>query len=111
MRLPADNIPPTTVIENRYEIRQPDAVANVRPVAPNAAARQRYLPKRKQQGQGGYGQEQGEEAGERRSGEERRQQGRREAEAPVILDTRTDLDRRTDARRADDVGSKIDEYV
>ncbi len=111
MRLPADNIPPTTVIENRYEIRQPDAVAPVRPTAPNAAARQTYLPKRQQPKRGGAEQQAGEEAEERRSGEDRRQEGRREADETIILDTRTSLDRRTRTRRADDVGNKIDEYV
>lgn len=111
MRFPTNNLPPAPVVENRYEIRQPDAVAPTRAVAPQAGARQRYLPQRKQSGQGAAGQQQGEVSEERRSGDERRQQGRREAEETVILDTRTGMDRRAKARRTDDSGNNIDEYA
>lgn len=111
MRFPTNNLPPAPLVENRYEIRQPDAVAPARAVAPQAAARQRYLPKRQQSGQSGTGQQQGEVSEDRRSGDDRRQQGRREAEETVILDTRTGLDRRVQARRDSDTGSNIDEYA
>lgn len=111
MRFPTNNLPPAPLVENRYELRQPDAVAPARAVAPQAGSRQRYLPQRKQTGQDGADQQQGEGSEERRSGDDRRQQGRREAEENVILDTRTGLDRRIKPRRASDTGNKIDEYA
>lgn len=114
MRLPADNIPVTTVTENRYEIHQPDAATAVRPVAPHAAATQVYFPKRKPREKGQSGQSAREQAEEKRAGEDRRQTGRRADAETIILDTRTGLDRRTKLRRAGDVsdtGNQIDEFV
>lgn len=113
MRLPADNIPTVTAIDdNRYEIRQPDAAMAVRPVAPHAAATQAYFPKRKPRDEKDSQQSAGDNAAEeKRAAEDRRQASRRADAERVILDTRTGLDRRSKARRDGDIGNQIDEFA
>lgn len=108
MRLPVDITPPVAISENRYQIRQPDAVNPVRPVGANASARQAYYRKRQQQNGERGNQEAVPEEGheERRSGGERRQAG-----DPVMLDTRTGADRRAGGHAEGDIGGVIDEVV
>lgn len=115
MRLPADAIPPVAVSEDRYRIRQPDAVTAARAISARAGFRQAYLEQRRQGGEGGEGgkQQPAPEGGaeERRSGEDRRQEARRASEQSVLLDTRSGEDRRAKPRREGDLGSHIDEVV
>lgn len=112
MRLPADAIPPVAVPEDRYRIRQPDAVTAARAISARAGFRQAYLEQRRQGGEGGK-QQPAPEGGaeERRSGEDRRQEARRASEQSVLLDTRSGEDRRAKPRREGDLGSHIDEVV
>ena len=102
MRLPVDINPPVAVTENRYQIRQPDSVNAVKPVAPNAASRQGYYRKRDQKS----GQD-GQQATEEQAAEERRSADRRVAAEPVMLDTRTGQDRRANG----EPGGMIDELA
>ncbi|MEW5893807.1 MAG: hypothetical protein AB1697_11770 [Pseudomonadota bacterium] len=108
MRLPGDAIPPVAVPEDRYRIRQPDAVTPARAIAPHAGARQVYPEKRRPGGESPTREERSEE---RRSGDDRRQMTRRQTEQATLLDTRTGQDRRLAPRRAGDLGSHIDEVV
>lgn len=106
MRFPLDPLPPVGVTDDPYEIQEKAGVTAVRPVGerslPPLIVRARREPQPPQE------QAQRPPAVERRA-EDRRKMDRRISNQPVLVDTRSGLDRRKNKRREDDPTTRIDE--
>lgn len=105
MRFPIDPLPPVGITDDVYEIQEKAGVMPVRPVGerslpPLIVRRRRAAPPQEQPQR---------PPTERRVGEDRRKMDRRVSNQPVLVDTRSGLDRRKGKRRDDDPTTRVDE--
>lgn len=106
MRFPIDPLPPVGVTDDPYEIQEKAAISALRPVGartlpPMIVPQRRTAPTARQP-------QQPPPETNRRAQEDRRTTDRRTQNTPVLVDTRSGLDRRKGKRREDDPTTRVD---
>lgn len=107
MRFPLDPIAPVGVVDDRYEIVQPEGVRPAPAVGPRTQPPLLVRPRRRPEAEPEAPREPPTQ--EQRARGDRRQGERRVAQQPVLVDTRSGVDRRQGKRRLDDPTTRIDE--
>jgi hypothetical protein len=106
MRFPIDPLPPVGITEDPYEIHEKAGVTAVRSVTEPRVALRNMPPRRAPEPPRERDQRALEL--ERRAMEDRRRIDRRIANQPVLVDTRSGVDRRRGKRRDDDPTTRVD---